>query len=154
MKANTQQQPVRIKNKRAYFDYEILEKFVCGMQLFGTEVKSIRRSKASINESFCSFTGHELFVINMHIADYDFGNINNHENRRDRKLLLKKKELHRIQKKVKESGLTVIPLTMFMNGKGLVKLEIGIARGKKTYDKRETLKKDDARREMDRVMKQ
>jgi len=154
MKANTQQQPVRIKNKRAYFDYEILEKFVCGMQLFGTEVKSIRRSKASINESFCGFTGHELFVINMHIADYDFGNLNNHENRRDRKLLLKKKELRRIQKKVKESGLTIIPLTMFMNGKGLVKLEIGIARGKKTYDKRETLKKDDARREMDRAMKQ
>ena len=154
MKANTQQQPVRIKNKRAYFDYEILEKFVCGMQLFGTEVKSIRRSKASINESFCGFNGHELFVINMHIADYDFGNINNHDNRRERKLLLKKKELRRIQKKVKESGLTIIPLTMFMNDKGLVKLEIGIARGKKTYDKRETLKKDDARREMDRAMKQ
>ena len=153
MKANTQQ-PVRIKNKRAYFDYEILEKFVCGMQLFGTEVKSIRRSKASLNESFCAFTGNELFVINMHIADYDFGNLNNHENRRDRKLLLKKKELQRIQKKVKESGLTVIPLTMFMNGKGLIKLEIGIARGKKTYDKRETLKKDDARLEMDRAMKQ
>jgi len=153
MKANIKQQPVRIKNKRAYFDYEILEKFVCGMQLFGTEVKSIRRSKASLAESFCSFTGHELFVINMHISDYDFGNINNHENRRDRKLLLKKKELHRIQKKVKESGLTVIPLTMFMNGKGLVKLEIAIARGKKTYDKRETLKKYDARLEMDRAMK-
>ncbi len=146
-------QDINIKNKRAYFEYEILEKFVSGIQLLGTEIKSIRNSKASIVEAYCRFTKDELFVVNMNISEYDFGNINNHEARRDRKLLLTKKELEKLQKKTKESGLTIVPLKMFLNDRGIAKLEIGLAKGKKTYDKRETLKQKDARRDMDRAMK-
>lgn len=144
---------INIKNKRAYFEYEILEKFVTGIQLVGTEIKSIRNSKASIVEAYCRFTKDELYVVNMNISEYDFGNINNHEARRDRKLLLTKKELDKLQKKIKESGLTIIPLRMFMNDRGLAKLEIGLAKGKKIHDKRETLKHKDAQRDMDRAMK-
>lgn len=146
-------QDINIRNKKAYFDYEILEKFVAGIQLAGTEIKSIRNSKASIVEAYCRFTKNELYVVNMNISEYDFGNINNHEARRDRKLLLTKKELEKLQKKIKESGLTIIPLKMFINERGIAKLEIGLARGKKTFDKRETLKQKDARRDMDRAMK-
>jgi SsrA-binding protein len=146
-------QDINIKNKRAYFEYEILEKFVAGIQLAGTEIKSIRSSKASIVEAYCRFTKDELYVVNMNISEYDFGNINNHEARRDRKLLLTKKELEKLQKKTKESGLTIVPLKMFLNDRGIAKLEIGLAKGKKTYDKRETLKQKDARRDMDRAMK-
>ncbi|MCW0483726.1 SsrA-binding protein SmpB [Gaoshiqia sediminis] len=144
---------INIKNKRAYFEYEILEKFVAGIQLVGTEIKSIRNSKASIVEAYCRFTKDELYVVNMNISEYDFGNINNHEARRDRKLLLTKKELDKLQKKIKESGLTIIPLRMFMNDRGLAKLEIGLSKGKKIHDKRETLKHKDAQRDMDRAMK-
>lgn len=144
---------INIKNKRAYFEYEILEKFVAGIQLVGTEIKSIRNSKASIVEAYCRFTQNELYVVNMNISEYDFGNINNHEARRDRKLLLTKKELDKLQKKIKESGLTIIPLRMFMNDRGLAKLEIGLAKGKKLHDKRETLKNKDAQRDIDRAMK-
>ncbi|MBN2805358.1 MAG: SsrA-binding protein SmpB, partial [Prolixibacteraceae bacterium] len=125
---------INIKNKRAYFEYEILEKFVAGIQLVGTEIKSIRNSKASIVEAYCRFTKDELYVVNMNISEYDFGNINNHEARRDRKLLLTKKELDKLQKKIKESGLTIIPLRMFMNDRGLAKMEIGLAKGKKIHD--------------------
>ena len=146
-------QVINIRNKRAYFEYEILEKFVAGIQLCGTEIKSIRSSKASIVESYCRFSWNELFVVNMNISEYDFGNINNHEARRDRKLLLTKKELAKLQKKIKESGLTIVPLKMFLNDKGLAKLEIGLAKGKKTFDKRETLKQKDAKRDMDRAQK-
>ncbi|MEN6453175.1 MAG: SsrA-binding protein SmpB [Prolixibacteraceae bacterium] len=146
-------QDINIKNKRAYFEYEILEKFIAGIQLMGTEIKSIRNSKASIVEAYCRFTQSELYVVNMNISEYDFGNINNHEARRDRKLLLTKKELEKLQKKTKESGLTIIPLKMFLNDRGIAKLEIGLAKGKKNYDKRETLKQQDARRDMDRAMK-
>ncbi|MGD9556665.1 MAG: SsrA-binding protein SmpB [Mangrovibacterium sp.] len=146
-------QDINIKNKRAYFDYEILEKFIAGIQLAGTEIKSVRNSKASIVESYCRFSQNELYVVNMNISEYDFGNINNHEARRDRKLLLTKKELDKLQKKTKESGLTIIPLKMFINDRGLAKMEIALAKGKKTYDKRETLKQKDARRDMDRAMK-
>ena len=146
-------QVINIRNKRAYFEYEILEKFTSGIQLCGTEIKSIRSSKASIVESYCRFSGSELFVINMNISEYDFGNINNHEARRDRKLLLTKKELAKIQKKIKESGFTIVPLKMFLNDKGLAKLEIGLAKGKKTFDKREILKQKDAKRDIDRAQK-
>ena len=146
-------QDINIKNKRAYFEYEILEKFIAGIQLVGTEIKSIRNSKASIVEAYCRFTKDELYAVNMNISEYDFGNINNHEARRDRKLLLTKKELEKLQKKTKESGLTIVPLKMFLNDRGIAKLEIGLAKGKKTYDKRETLKQKDARRDMDRAMK-
>jgi SsrA-binding protein len=147
------QQHINIKNKRAYFEYEVLEKFVAGIQLVGTEIKSIRGGKASIGEAYCRFTKQELYVVNMNISEYDFGNINNHEARRDRKLLLNKKELDKLQKKTKESGLTIIPLKMFLNDRGLAKMEIAMAKGKKTHDKRETLKEKDDKRDMDRAMK-
>lgn len=146
-------QHINIKNKKAYFEYEILEKFVAGIQLAGTEIKSIRNSKASIVEAYCRFTQKELYVVNMNISEYDFGNINNHEARRDRKLLLNKKELEKLQKKIRESGLTIVPLKLFLNERGLAKLEIGLAKGKKLHDKRETLKSKDAQRDMDRAMK-
>ncbi len=146
-------QNINIRNKRAYFEFEILEKFVAGIQLAGTEIKSIRNSKASIVEAYCRFTRNELYIVNMNISEYDFGNINNHEARRDRKLLLNKKELEKLKKKTKESSLTIVPLKMFLNDRGLAKLEIGLAKGKKTHDKRENLKEKDAKRDMDRAMK-
>lgn len=146
-------QNINIKNKRAFFEYEILEKFVAGIQLVGTEIKSVRNGKASITEAYCRFTRLELYVVNMNISEYDFGNINNHEARRDRKLLLNRKELDKLHKKLKESGLTVVPLKMFLSDNGLAKLEIALAKGKKLHDKRETLKEKDSKRDMDRAMK-
>jgi SsrA-binding protein len=144
---------IRIKNKRATFEYEILERFVAGIKLVGTEIKSIRSGKASLTESYCQFNAGELFVKNMHISEYDLGTCNNHEARRDRKLLLNRKELKKLEKKVKESGLTIICTNLFINERGLAKLEIALARGKKTYDKRESLKLKDAKRDIDRMMK-
>lgn len=144
---------IRIKNKRATFEYEILERFVAGIKLVGTEIKSIRGGKANLTESYCQFYNGELFAKNMHISEYDLGTCNNHEARRDRKLLLNKKELKKLEKKVKESGLTIICTKLFINERGLAKLEIGLARGKKTYDKRESLKLKDAKRDIDRMMK-
>ncbi len=144
---------INIKNKKAYFEYEILDKYTAGIQLVGTEIKSIRNNKASIVEAYCRFAKDELYVTNMNISEYAFGNINNHIARRDRKLLLNKKELRKLQQKIKESGLTIIPLRLFLSDRGLAKLEIGLAKGKKTHDKRETLKQKDAKRDMDRAMK-
>lgn len=144
---------IRIKNKRATFEYEILERFVAGIKLVGTEIKSIRGGKANLTESYCQFYNSELYVKNLHISEYDLGTCNNHEARRDRKLLLNKKELRKLEKKVKESGFTIICTVLFINERGLAKLEIGLARGKKTYDKRESLKLKDAKRDMDRMMK-
>ncbi len=144
---------IRIKNKRATFEYEILERFVAGIKLVGTEIKSIRGGKANLTESYCQFYSGELFVKNMHISEYELGTCNNHEARRDRKLLLNRKELKKLEKKVKESGLTIICTTLFINERGLAKLEIALARGKKTYDKRESLKLKDAKRDIDRMMK-
>lgn len=142
---------INIRNKRAYFEYEILDKYVAGIQLVGTEIKSVRNSKASIVEAYCRFSKDELYIINMNISEYDFGNINNHVARRDRKLLLQKKEMNKLRQKLKESGLTIIPLRMFINDRGLAKLEIGLAKGKKLHDKRESLKQKDAKRDMDRA---
>lgn len=147
------QQNVTIKNKKAFFDYEILETFIAGIQLAGTEIKSIRGSKASLVDSYCSFWDNQLYVKNMHIAEYELGTCNNHIAKRDRKLLLTRKELDKIQKKSKEGGITIVPLKLFINDKGLAKLEIALAKGKKTFDKRETLKLKDASREMDRARK-
>ena len=146
-------QNINIKNKKAYFEYEILEKFVAGIQLAGTEIKSIRNGKVNLGEAFCRFTRNELYVVNMNISEYDFGNINNHEARRDRKLLMNKKELEKLQKKLKESGLTIVPLKMFITDKGFCKLAIGLGKGKKTYDKRESLRQKDHKRDIDRAMK-
>lgn len=144
---------VVIKNKRATFDYEILDRYVAGIQLYGTEIKSIRDGKASLVDTFCTFINDELWVKNMHIATYFFGTYNNHDVRRDRKLLLTKKELLKLSRGTKETGNTMIPIKLFINDKGLAKLEIGLARGKKTYDKRESLKQKEDKRSMDRAMK-
>jgi SsrA-binding protein len=144
---------IRIKNRKVTFEYELIEKWIAGIKLTGTEIKSIRGGKVNLTESYCQFYGGELFVKNMHISEYDFGTCNNHEARRDRKLLLNRKELTKLEKKVKESGLTIVCVKLFINDRGLAKLEIALARGKKTYDKRESLKLKDAKRDMDRVMK-
>ena len=144
---------VNIKNKRATFDYEITDRYVAGLQLYGTEIKSIRDGKAGLVDTYCLFERGELWVRNMHIANYFFGKYNNHEVKRDRKLLLNKKELIKLQRATKETGYTIIPLRLFINEKGLAKLEIGVARGKKNYDKRQSLREKDDKRDMDRVMK-
>ncbi len=144
---------INIKNKKAYFDYEILEKLIAGMQLTGTEIKSIRMGKASLADSYCLFKDNELFVKNMRISVYDQGSYHNHEPYRDRKLLLNRKELNKLEKQTREKGLTIIALRIFVNENGYAKLEIALARGRKKYDKREAIKKKDLRREMDRIGK-
>jgi SsrA-binding protein len=144
---------LNIKNKRAYFDYELLERFTAGIQLAGTEIKSIRQGRASLVDAYCFFVRNELWVKGMNIAEYFYGTFNNHQPTRERKLLLQGKELKKLERKTKESGLTIIPLRLFLNDRGLAKLEIALAKGKKQHDKRETLKQKDASREMDRVKK-
>jgi len=142
---------VEIKNKRANFDYEWLETFTAGLQLVGTEIKSIRQSKVSLAEAYAYMEGGEVFVRNMHISEYDHGNINNHEPLRVRKLLLHKTEILKIEKMLKVQGNTIIPTKLFISEKGFAKLNIAIAKGKKTHDKRESLKEKDAKREINRA---
>lgn len=142
-----------IQNKKAFHDYEFLEKFVAGIKLSGTEIKSIRLGKATISDSYCFFNNGELFIKGMHISEYWWGNLNNHDPLRERKLLLTSHELRKIERKVKETGLTIIVIKVFINDRGLAKAEIAISKGKKEYDKRETLKRKDATREMDRMRK-
>ena len=144
------QKVINIQNKKARFEYEILDKFTAGIVLTGTEIKSIRDSKASIAESFCEFNEkEELFAVNMYIEEYAFGTRFNHRPRGNRKLLLNKKELNKLLKQVKNSGLTIVPLKLFINEKGFAKMLIALARGKKLYDKRETLKDRDNKRDLD-----
>lgn len=147
------QQNISIKNRKASFNYELIERFVAGLKLVGTEIKSIRNGKVNLTDAYCALIRGEMYVINLHIAEYELGTINNHIAKRDRKLLLNKKEIEKLDKKVKESGLTIVPTKLFVNDRGLAKLEIALARGKKTYDKRETLKSKDAKRDIDRAMK-
>ena len=145
---------VLIKNKRATFDYELVDKFTAGIVLVGTEIKSIRLGKASLVDTFCFFAGNnELWVKNMNISEYSFGSYNNHLPRRDRKLLLNRKELIKLQREVKDNGMTIVPTKLFINDKGLCKVEIALARGKKEYDKRDSIKEKDAKRDIDRYMK-
>jgi SsrA-binding protein len=145
---------VNILNKRARFDYEILETYTAGIVLSGTEIKSIRLGKANITESFCEFNDTmELFAINTYIEEYAFGNQFNHKARSERKLLLNKRELKSLHKNVQTKGLTIIPLKLHTNEKGLAKLDVGLCRGKKTYDKRESLKEQDTKRDLDRIKK-
>jgi SsrA-binding protein len=141
---------IKIKNRKAFFEYFILDKYVAGIVLTGTEIKSIREGKVSLEESFCAFKEDELFVVNMHIAEYKFGTYNNHEPKHDRKLLLNRKELKKLHNKIKEKGFTIIPIILFVNEKGLAKLEIGLAKGKKLYDKRESIKTKDTKRDIER----
>jgi SsrA-binding protein len=144
---------LNIRNKRAYFDYEILDKYVAGIMLSGTEIKSIRMGRAGLVDSYCYFVKSELWVKGMNISEYFYGTFNNHVPTRERKLLLQKKELYKLERKTKESGLTIVPLRMFINERGFAKLEIGLAKGKKHHDKRETLKLKDSNRELDRIKK-
>lgn len=144
---------VNIQNKRARFDYEILETYTAGIVLSGTEIKSIRLGKANITESFCEFSNNELFAINTYIEEYSFGNQFNHKARSERKLLLNKRELKVLYKSIEVKGLTIVPLKLHTNEKGIAKLDIGLCRGKKTYDKRESLKEQDTKREIDRIRK-
>ena len=148
------QKKINILNKKAKFQYEILDKYVAGIVLTGTEIKSIRSSKASIAESFCEFNAQgELFVINMTIEEYAFGNYYNHKPKAERKLLLNKRELKKLEREVNIKGNSIIPLRLFVNDKGLAKLEIALAKGKKLYDKRETIKDRDHKRQLDRIKK-
>ena len=142
-----------IKNKKAYRDYLFLDKYIAGIQLTGTEIKSLRAGKANLIDSFCQFRNSELFVKGMNISEYSWGNIYNHDPRRERKLLLTRKELNKLEKKVKESGLTMIVIRVFINERGLAKAEVALARGKKEYDHRESIKQKDAKREIGRQMK-
>ena len=144
---------INIKNKKAYFHYEIIDKLVAGMQLTGTEIKSIRMGKASLSDSYCVFRENELWVTNMRISVYDQGSYNNHEPYRDRKLLLNRKELNKLEKQTREKGLTIIALRVFINEKGYAKLEIALAKGRKKYDKREAIKQKDMKRDMERLGK-
>ncbi|CAH8283689.1 SsrA-binding protein [Mariniflexile fucanivorans] len=148
------QKNINIQNKKARFLFEILDKYTAGIVLTGTEIKSIRSSKASIAESFCEFNEKgELFVINATIEEYAFGNYYNHRPKAERKLLLNKRELKKLQKEVQSSGLTIIPLRLFINEKGYAKMDIALAKGKKLFDKRETIKDRDNKRDLDRVKK-
>ena len=139
---------INIKNRHAGFEYDLQEKYIAGMVLTGTEIKSIRAAKANLSDAYCIFENGELWVKNMHISEYKEGSYNNVEPKRQRKLLLTKKELHKLNQKVKVKGLTMIPVKLFLNERGYAKLEIALARGKKFHDKREDLKLKDARREM------
>ena len=142
---------INIKNKRATFDYVITDTYTAGIVLTGTEIKSIRLGKASLVDTYCIFTGTELWVKNMYVAEYFYGSYNNHPAQRDRKLLLERKELRKLQQAVKNPGFTIVPTRLFINERGLAKLVIALARGKHEYDKRESIKERDDKREMDRI---
>lgn len=144
---------IKIKNKRVSWEYHLIDKIVAGIVLTGTEIKSIRNGKASLADSYCYFEGHELYVRGMHIAEYTFASYNNHLAKRDRKLLLNARELRKLHTKVKEKSMTIVPVTLFINEKGLAKLEIAIAKGKHHYDKRDSLKEKDSKRDLDRLLK-
>lgn len=143
-----------LRNRQAYFEYFIDVKYEAGIVLAGTEVKSIRKGQVSFNDSYCLLHKEEIWVKSLHIAEYSHGNLNNHEPMRDRKLLLQKKEIKKIESKLKEKGYTLIPLRIYFNEKGLAKMEIGLAKGKKMHDKRESIRKKDTDREMKRYLKQ
>lgn len=144
---------MEIKNKQAYFEYFIDDKYVAGIVLTGTEVKSLREGKASFNDSYCIFNKGELWIRSFHISEYSHGTVNNHDPIRERKLLLNKRELKKLQAKIKEKGYTIIPLRLFFNEKNLAKVEIGLGKGKKLHDKRETIKQRDTERELKRYVK-
>lgn len=147
------QKTIQIKNRKARFEYEILDKYTAGIVLKGTEIKAIREGKASIAESFCEFANGELFVINMTIQEYSHASHYSHNPKSERKLLLNRSELKKLEKEVKNSGLTIIPLLLFTNDRGLAKLEIALCRGKKQYDKRESIKERDSKRNLRRIQK-
>jgi SsrA-binding protein len=142
-----------LRNRSAFYEYAIEDKFIAGMVLTGTEIKSIRQSRVSFNDSFCYFSKGELFVRSLHITEYSHGAYANHDPLRERKLLLTKRELRKMENKIKEKGFTIIPLRIFLTEKGLAKMEIGLGRGKKLHDKRESIKQRDTQREIKRYLK-
>ena len=144
---------IRIENKRARFEYIILDRYTAGIQLFGTEIKSIREGKASLLDSYCAVEHGEMYIKQMHIAEYRFGSYANHDAKRDRKLLLQRKEIRKLEKATKDTGKTIIPLVLFINEKGLAKVEIALCQGKHTYDKRQSLREADDKREMAQMRK-
>ena len=144
---------IRILNKKAKFEYIILDRFTAGIQLFGTEIKSIREGKASLVDSYCAVEHGEMYVKPMHIAEYRFGSYANHEAKRDRKLLLTKREIRKLDKATKDTGKTIVPLVLFINEKGLAKMEIALCQGKHAYDKRQSLREADDKREVAQLMK-
>lgn len=145
---------IRILNKKAKFEYIILDRYTAGIQLFGTEIKSIREGKASLVDSWCAIEHGEIYVKQMHIAEYRFGSYANHEAKRDRKLLLQRREIRKLEKATKDTGKTIIPLVLFINEKGLAKMEIALCQGKHTYDKRQSLREADDKRQMAAVSRQ
>ena len=147
------QNNINIKNRKATFDYEILETFTAGIVLTGTEIKSLRQGKAGLTDTYCMVENHELWVKNMYIAEYSYGSYNNHTTHRDRKLLVTRKELNRIAKQTEQPGFSVVPLRIFINERGLAKMVIAVARGKKLYDKRQSIKEREDKRNLDRIMK-
>jgi SsrA-binding protein len=144
---------IQIKNKRAFFDYHIVENFVAGIALLGTEIKAIRQGKANMSDAFCMFIGNILYVRNLHISEYSNSSFFHHDIKRDRVLLLKKKELKKLKAKSEEKGYTIVPLRIFTNERGFAKIEIALAQGKKEFDKRDSIKDRESKREMDRAMK-
>ena len=144
---------INIKNRKAFHDYDLIEKYQAGIQLMGTEIKSIRLGKASLADSYCVFHGNELFIRGLQIAEYAMASYNSHEPGRERKLLLTRKELNKLQRKVKESGLTIVTLRLYISDNGYAKIEISLARGRKQYDKREVIKRKDLQRQSDRLQK-
>ena len=143
---------INVKNKKAWHLYDIVETFEAGIELYGTEIKAIRQNRASLNDGFCFFLRNELYV-KMHIGDYSHGTYNNHDPKRERKLLLHRRELNKLESKVATKGFTIVPLKMYIAANGYAKLEIALGKGKKEFDKREDLKEKDAKREMDRIKK-
>ncbi len=151
MEKKKQQPSIDIKNRRASFEYSFIEKYVAGIQLTGTEIKSIRASQANISDAYCVFIKDELYVKHMHIAEYDKGTYNNHEPKRDRKLLLQAKEIKKLKSKLQDVGVTIIPVRLFISEKGYAKLEIALAKGKKLHDKRDSIKERDIDRQLKRL---
>ncbi len=141
---------MEVSNRKAYHEFQIEAKYIAGMVLTGTEIKSLRNGKASFNDSYCIFNSGELFIKNLHISEYAFGTIHNHEPMQERKLLLHKKELRKLENKIKEKGYSIVPLKIFISEKGLAKIEIGLGKGKKIYDKRQTIKERETQRDIKR----
>lgn len=147
------QQTKEIINRKAKFEYHFISGFEAGLMLVGTEVKSLRKGEANMNDAFCYFKNGELFIRNLFIAEYDHGNVNNHDTRRERKLLLKKSELNKLERRATEKGFTIVPYKIFFSDRGFAKIEIFLAQGKKSYDKRDSIKQKDIQRDMDRQQK-
>jgi SsrA-binding protein len=144
---------INIKNKRAYFDYNLLDKYVAGIALLGTEIKAIRQGKANMTDAFCMFIGGILYVRNLHVSEYSHSSFYHHDIKRDRALLLQKKEIRKLRLKGEEKGYTIVPLRIFINERGFAKMEIALAQGKKEFDKRDSIKDRDTKRELDRALK-